>query len=522
MGFRCNLRGAAVLAATVLIGFVMTGCGGSSDPSLPPAQPNTGTASPAATGAGKLTVSVADLEGRPLAGAWVVVYNSEQTTHVGSTRTGTNGLATIVSVPAIARVYVSHDFGTFGHVNVGVAQEGATFLEVTLQATRPRPTVALLPVSILAGSVSADRSELTLELTIVAAAAAPFVPAGYGDYSPGSTPALGLELGRWDEPNSHRECFVWLDGKRTVPSCGTPWGDSPYAVSVREFTYDPVGSVPMLAAQGPAQSAMLIMDQSGRVAHLDPSARRSFAARRFIERAVTSPQPASLSVAGFAGDGNEPAALPDRPLWVPRSAGTAFSKDRAALEAAVAILEPLVGGSAPVFEALQAALALTVAQAPPGDRAVVALLGGGDDGDMSDSARQEALAALRQQRDDAGIQSILIAGAPAAQQGERWALAELSAALRAPAIFLGVSQDSASGFISKQTWASGLYGALDLAAALIEGLPLPTLSAVFRVKANQPGAFPVGATLHGVVYLESEICPMGCWELPLEFAVEIP
>jgi len=48
------------------------------------------------------------------------------------------------------------------------------------------------------------------------------------------------------------------------------------------------------------------------------------------------------------------------------------------------------------------------------------------------------------------------------------------------------------------------------------------VSAVFRVKANQPGAFPVGATLHGAVYVESDICPMGCWELPLEFAVEIP
>ena len=525
MGLRCILRGSALLAAAVLIGALMTGCGGSS--SSPPPQQNPGTTNPGTTnvgavGTGTLTVSVADPDGRPLHDAWVSVYNSTQNAQVGTARTGTNGLATIGSVPAATRVYVTHAFGVpYRNVNLDVAQGRVTVLAVTLQPIRPQPTVALLPVSISAGSVSADRSELTLEVTIVASPMAPFVPAGYGDYSPASTPSLGLALGEWDGGGSPRPCFVWLDGTRTLPSCGTPWGTSPYTVSVEEFTYDRVGTVPRLAAQGPAQSAMLLMDQSGRVPDLDPDARRSFAAKQFIERAVADSQPISLSVAGFAGDGNDPTALPGRPLWVPVGSGTVFSTDRAALEAAVGILEPLVGGSAPVFEALEAALTLTAAQSLPGNRALVALLGGGDDGEMSDAERQAALAALRQKRDAADIQAILIAGVPDTQRDERMALAELSSALRAPTVYLGVTQDSRSGFYA-QTWASGLYAALDLAADLTDESLLPTLSAVFRVQANQPDAFAAGTTLRGALYIESDICPMGCWEMPLEFAVEIP
>lgn len=101
------------------------------------------------------------------------------------------------------------------------------------------------------------------------------------------------------------------------------------------------------------------------------------------------------------------------------------------------------------------------------------------------------------------------------------ALADLAAALRAPAISLGVTTKPVSGFYA-QTWMAGMYGALDLAADLLDASPLPSLSAVFRVRANQPDAFPAGATLRGAIFIESDICPMGCWEIPLEFAVEVP
>jgi hypothetical protein len=74
-----------------------------------------------------------------------------------------------------------------------------------------------------------------------------------------------------------------------------------------------------------------------------------------------------------------------------------------------------------------------------------------------------------------------------------------------------------------QSWAGGSFGALDLAADLLDGLPLPTLSATFRVTADGPDAFLPGAILHGVVYLDTEFCGWEeCYQLPIEFAVRIP
>ena len=515
----CGLRRSAAFAALVLPGLVMTGCGGSADPRPPP--PQQAPSPPIAAGSGNLTVSVADPDGRPLAQALVSVFNPSQSATVGSASTGSNGLATIDSVPAAVIVSINHEFGQYyRNANVDVAQVGGTFLRVTLLPRRPRPTVALLPVEIEPGSLNADRSELTLRVAVVASASTPLVPASYG--SAGSTPSLALAVGD-TVTDSRRQCFVWLDLLRTAPSCGTPWGESPYTVSVEQFSYDPAGAVPVPVAQASVQSAMLVIDQSRRVSTLDPGAFRSFAARRFIERNLISSTPTNLSLTGLAGAGGDlatPVSLPEPPLWSPLGGGAIFSTDRVVLESGVTILEPLVGGGSPVFEALKLAAAVTAANAPPGDRAVVALLGGGDDGAMSESQRNDALASLRQQRDDTGVRFIVVAAAPPDLRVEQQALAELAAALRAPKISLGVTQNLSDHL--GQTWTSGSYAALDLAADLIDGLPLPTLSAAFRVTGNGAGAFPAGATVRGVVYVESDICPMGCWEHALEFAVVVP
>jgi len=138
---------------------------------------------------------------------------------------------------------------------------------------------------------------------------------------------------------------------------------------------------------------------------------------------------------------------------------------------------------------------------------------------MSESSRMSALAELQQRQLESGIRVLLIVGAPLNQPADRQSLAELAAALQAPTIAMGISP-IASPF--DQSWASGTFGTLDLAADLIEGLPLPTLSAEFHIAAAESGAFPAGAILHGAVHVESEPCPFDCQYLPLEFAVEIP
>ncbi len=505
-----------------LVGIAMSGCGGGAESNPPPpASQQPPAALPAATGSGTLTITVTDLDGRPVRDARVSVTNRSQTAFAGSARTDSNGSATFGSLPATVDVSIAHDFGFHGLENVSVAQRGGTTVAVTLLPGRPQPTVALLPVEIPPGSVNPDRNELTLQVTIVASPTAPLVLAGYGDFSPASTPSLGLELGE-NANDSRRECYVWLDRRRTVPSCGTTWGTSPYTVSVEQFSYDAAGPSPFPASAS-VQSTMLVIDQSRRVSTLDAGAFRSYAARRFIERILSPGEPRTLSVAGFAGSGGDPAtprSLPTEPLWVPSGTASVFTADEVILKSNVGVLEPFIGGAAPLFDALEAAVALTAVSAPSGDRAVVALLGGGDDRELTAPDRDRALASLRRQRDDTGVRTILIDAAPTVPLAVHREIAELAAAMRAPTISLGATMDERQFFA--QTWASGSLAALDLAADLTRGSHLPTLSAAFRVRANAAGAFSSGAILRGVLYVESEICPMGCWEIPLAFAIEIP
>jgi len=501
----------------------LASCGGGAESTPPPTSQSPGSQPPVAAGTatGTLTITVTDPDGRPVRDARILVIKRQQNSSPGNANTDSNGSATFGSLPMTVDFSVAHDFGYHNQENVHVAQQGGTAVGVTLLPGRPQPTLALMPVEIARESVNSDRNELTLRVTVVASPKAPFLLAAFGDFSLAATPSLGLELGE-NSDDSRRECHVWTDLRRTAPSCGTTWGTSPYTVSVEQFSYTVAGPSPLPAPTW-VQSTMLVIDQSRRVSTLDPGAFRSYAARRFIERIVSPGEPKTLSVAGFAGSGGDPAtpfSLASQPLWAPSGSGTVFTTDEVILKTNVGILEPLVGGAAPLFDALGTAIATTAESAPSGNRTVVALLGGTDDRDMSASERDRALASLRRQRDETGVLTILIDGAPTMPLAGHREIAELAAALRAPTISLGVVMDERQHFA--QTWASGSFAALDLAADLTKGSHLPTLSAAFRVRAGAAGAFPSGATLRGVLYVESEICPMGCWEIPLAFAVEIP
>ena len=487
----------ASVVALLLLAAVLAACGGGGGTPSPSAP------QPDAVATGSLTVTVTDPEGEPLANAMVTVFDGQQTVVVGTAASDQDGMVTFKAVPSTALVTVSHSLGYCRIEVADVRQAGSTALTAIVQPASP-VTVALHPVTVAAGSISADRTELELHVAIVASEKARFVPSSYGSYAASQpTPYLRLD-----------DCIVWLDSLRTTPTCVF---ESSGRVAAADFSFDPVGTPAAPAARGP-YSALLLLDQSRRVADYDPYDLRTLAAKHFIRRARSSTQADLVAVAGFAGQGGDaswPPLLQQLPLWAPPHTATVFSADRFAQEAALDTLRPLVGGTAPVFDALGAALTLTAAQAPAtGRRAIVALLGGGDDSGLSESQRQAALASLRQQQADTGIQVVLIAGRLDGESVERKNLAELAAALRAPIIYAGYPRD----------WrekGDGLYSALDLAADLLAGSALPSVEAVFRMKSDQPGGFQSGPTLHGTLWIESDLCPMGCAELPLEFAVDI-
>jgi hypothetical protein len=492
----------------LLIGLLGAACGGggSDGPPVRAGEP------PTDWGTGTLVVTATKPDGEAVPGALVEMW-SVSNRPLADQRTDRNGVATFTSVGSRVVVSVRHEFGVdVGAKAVEVAQQGPTKYAVTLQPARPRPSVALLPVRVLPGSVSSRRNELTLELSVVASAAASFVP-----LSAAVTPYLTISI-RDDSGNELGSCSAWTDLPSSTTTCAPIAGDA-VQFEVEQFSYDPRGRAPLPAASG-SPSVALVVDQSRRVASLDPDHVRSFALRRFVGRMTTAAAPQSVAITGLAGsDANlsVPFALPQQPLWSVLGATAAYSTDRVTLETAVNSLQALVGGSAPVFDALPAAISLIGTQAPAGTRTLIAFLGGGDDRALTDAERTAALSALRERNDSAGTRAIVVA---ATGQGslpaDPRALADLANALRAPTIAFGFSP-----FITR-SWASGSFAALDLAADLVEGTSLPTISAKLRVRAAHDGAFAAGAKLRGVVFLQSEICDWDCLQVPVEFAADIP
>jgi len=482
----------------VLAGLLAACSGGGDTESVPTPVVN----QPAAAPSGALVVTIRDPLGKLLPGATVLASANPVVSRTATT--GPDGRATLSNLPRLVQLSATHPLGTFFIASQAVTQGGVTALDVTIKV-RDMTTAVVLPAAIPPGGISVDRTELELQVTLASDA---FEPAGYGTFA-GSLPTPSIRLD---------DCTVWLDTVRTSATCER-YGYTPNRVTgVTSYHYDPVG-VPALPSAGPPYGAMLLIEQSGRLPMFDPLGLRSFAARQFIRRARSTPSPDWVAIAGFAGAGNSassPPLIPQLPLWLPPGTATAFSADLPGQESAIDALEPLVGGSAPVFTALSAAMNRTSTEIqPPRPRAVVALLGGSDDTGLSGSQRQAALNSLRLQQTATGTQFILIAGPLDETSPERDELADLAAALRAPILFAGYPANY-------KDRTDALHTAFALAADILAGMPLQSLQVTFRMKSTEPGGFASGSVLRGVVYIESSTCPMGCWELPLHFAVTVP
>ena len=503
------------LSILCLIGILSAcGGGGANSPAVPPSS----SGPPAPTlGTGRLIVTVLNAQRRPLANAGV------RLSRAGSGRfalTASTGTVSFDSLPRDVGVTVNHPLGkSFGVSTVIVPQQGDTILEVVLETSLPRPTVALMPVEIVAGSVSTDRRELALRVRIVASPKGGLTNGLEG--RGGMLTYVGLSL---DVAHSltQRDCHLIYDS-REVPSfaCST-WGDPVHAVIATEFSYRTESWAPPQADPTAAPSTLLLVDQSERMAQFSSAAARSFAARQLSDRLIrNSASPRDLAIAGFAGvagGASSTPVLPSLPVWLPRGAGAAFSGDAIVFESGIDALEPLTGGISPVFDALDAAVRIATDEAPASGGTVVAVISGDDQTGLAVSQRAAKLSALRQQHLDSGVQTLLITAAIPDEIAGSTAVAELAEALGAPLISTGLIDPR----YDDTTPGHGLFAALDLAADLIAGTDMPTLSTTLRVRAPVAGAFVAGSTLHGALFLESDICPVGCQELALPFVVRIP
>jgi hypothetical protein len=451
-----------------------------------------------------LTVLVTAPDATPLPGAEVMLYNQSQTALVASAETGSDGKARFAAVPEGLSIAAVHGLGHHGPARHTIV-EGIDY-EARLRV-HSQMTVAMLPAQVIAGSVSADRTQLDLRLTVVASPSMPLRPASYGGLDASPYVRLG-------------DCWVWTDASIPTPRCNFP---DPAGTSVVTFSYDARGVAAWPGPHAPF-SATLLLDQGQRASTYDPHELRWIAARHFAERiraGAGSSHAGVSAIAGFAGVATDPAWMPlllPAPAWQGADPAAAYDDDPLLRQATLDNLRAQAGGASPVLDALAAVPSLLAAHAPPGRRTLVAMLGGGDDTAAGEAERQAKLQQVAGSLAAAAIDTVIISSRLADPSPARDELAELAAAISAPLIVAGAPEN----WVDEWTHRDGLHPAMSLAAEIVSGTPLPTLDVVFRLRRPASDPFVAGSLLRGTLHVESEICPVGCAELPLPFAVRIP
>lgn len=474
-------------------------------PANPPANPS--VIPPASQqGTGNATVVVTDPDGEPLINASVSVFDEWTRRYLPAGFTGPEGTVTFPDAPNWLRVSVVHGLG-YRQSDTYRMAPGASVRIVVAVEPRDLVSVAMLPARIPAASLNADRTELTVQLALVSDSTKAFQRSSYG--SPQATPMVRIG-----------DCWTWLEPQETRPVCRyvTPAGVE--AVSLR---YYPAGTVAWSGVTD-QRSTLLMLDQSTRTADYDPDQLRWFGAGKMLQRITmqaTAGGTSRLAFAGFsstAGGTLTPLHLP-APAWEEPDLARGFLADVAQQRATLTNLQAKGGGFAQLVPALQAATDLIAAHAPAGSRALIAMTGGADSVSSSIAQQDHTLTSrIAPAQRAAGIRSILVTGQLPEDSPERARLAQMAAMLDATMIFGGYPADWRHEFNPFD----GLHTALLLAADITAGTPLPTIETSFRIRTDAARPFVSGELFEGTLYIETDLCPMGCAEIPLAFAARIP
>lgn len=433
-------------------------------------------------GTGQLQVDVTDTAGKPLPHA-VIHARVHVPDHTGgpgyygpayltSAAADRDGRVLLTALPESVTLFSVHPLGRSDERAVTVLQDRTTSSALVIAPDlRAAPALAMLTASLVENPVGTDRKNVQLRVR----------------YQTNLAPSISFHAGVYG---------LWRDAQ----------GKQPARLADEAFqSRDDVSSLLASPAGSGAYDAVLLLDQGERIIEADYYGLRYYAARHFIGRARADDQ---VSVAGFAGQQatGSPALLPQLPLWIP--GGSA--------DAGITSLEALTGGSSPVFDALQAAIALAASQASPARTgAVVAYLGGGDDSGLSSAEHQQRIDSLRTQLAVTGVRLILIAANPR-QGGEATPqrdVMELASALQVPFITDGESTWYGQG--------NDPYSAMELAADLLAG-KASTYETRLSLQFRTGEAFDSGSTWVGRGGLYAEDGAWGYEFGDLLFSLRIP
>lgn len=432
-----------------------------------------------------------------LPNARVTVWPAGQRHH-HEALTDARGMVTFEKVGGQVDISVSHAIGWGFRNPVTVPVDGQRTQVVTIEPGRF--AVALLPPRIVEADLNADRTELRLHTQVIAARPPGFVMDGF------THPHLRLN-----------ECWVRIPTGSTTPICDY---SSARGIAVMSYSHETEGAA--VSGMDGAGATMLLIDQSLGTSRYDPHDIRWMAARRFLQVVGEAPAASShpIVVAGFNDVGLpgswSPLLLPS-PAWDMVDPAGAFHVPQPVRDATLEELRGLGGGTAATLAVFTRAFELMQQHAPPGQRVLVALISAPDEHlsqAVSDAAQ---LAALAQAQSEAGVRSILITARLAESSPARATLADLAAALDTPLIVAGYPDEWYEGHSKDH-----LYGALQFAGQIAAGAGLPAIKATFRVQAEPGTRFEAGTMFRGTLFVSSDICPMGCGELPLVFSARIP
>jgi len=494
-----------VLVVAAAIG--LSACSGGSSGPAAGGPPPGGTGS---AGTGSIRVKVTDDFGEEVAGAsvWVSATNT-------SSLTGPDGMAGFDSVPAgESRVCASHLVrGHACSTPDPVKVEGNKVLELSLQL-KQLPTseavAAVLSATVDPGGVAADGRSLDVTLRV----------AVIGPRYQGSWFVIGDGWG-YNRPQAF-DCTARTGDElaQLGPRCirGVDGRDASYSFA----QINDLGNVQAVERPAVPWAVGLLIDQSdaGLSPGWLPNDPRLFAARHFSDRLVPG---TPLLLGAFASDEPSGSAsrLPQRPVTFFPVESPGFTTSRSEAFAVLNDLSALVGGGAPLYEAIVEGVDYLVARTPPERQRALVVLADGADATCGTPAQCAALRrAIIKRAHDAAVQLFIVGGTrsdctpdwvgwdgcdgyPADEEA-----IQLLAREGGFPIVIGNVPDLRPAMELARQWLTGWMTVQDIS---------------LRLTSETDGAFAPGATvMGGLTGANASQCPMGCMVHQFTFSVEIP
>lgn len=404
--------------------------------------------------------------------------------------------------------------GTGGCAHSTVQKDRVLELSLQLKAGQ-MPTAAVLQATVDPSGVGADGRSLdvTVRVAVTGGRAGWSWFNGYADSTPILFPCharTGAELAELGP-----RCIAGVDGRDTSYAFG----------EIKD-----AGVVRALEGERPSDAVALLIDQSDAGLSVDwaPNEPRLFAAKVFADSLLPE---VPLALAAFASDtaSGTASTLPQRPATFFPVEAPGFVSSRPEAFQTLNILPGMVGGGAPLYEAIVAGIEFMAGRVPPGTHPALVVLAEGTDSDCGTAAQcAQWRRTVVQRAQQADVRLFLVGDDSDTHCGwEPWNAEDLYYCETAIAAEAPLWELSALGGIplvvgSGQGYSDNLHSQLELVRQWLSG-SMTVQDISVRLTSDVEGAFAPGAVvMGGLLGTNESFCPWDCMYFALPFRVQIP